>query len=177
MKIQTPRLLLRPAGEPDIEPLHRLWIEPGVRRFLWDDEEIPVDRARAVVLDSLEHWSSRHFGLWTLSLSAGAPLVGFCGFRPPEWAEAPELLFGLSATHWGRGLALEAARAAASYAFDTLGVTRVVAATDPPNTASVRVLERLGMRFERQGRLQGLETLFFKLDPADLTPPVVTRTS
>lgn len=59
----------------------------------------------------------------------------------------------------------------------TLGVTCVVAATDPPNTASVRVLERLGMRFERQGRLQGLETLFFKLDPADLTPPVVTRTS
>ena len=55
MKIQTPRLLLRPAGEPDIEPLHRLWIEPGVRRFLWDDEEIPVDRARAVVLDSLKH--------------------------------------------------------------------------------------------------------------------------
>ncbi len=169
MEIQTARLLLSPAGEPDIEPLHRLWIEPGVRRFLWDDEVIPVDRARAVVLASVEHWSSRRFGLWTLALSAGAPLVGFCGFRPAEWAEAPELLFGLSATHWGRGLALEAARAAASYAFDTLGVTFVVAATDPPNTASVTVLERLGMRFERQGQLDGLDTLFFTLDRDDLT--------
>ena len=177
MEIQTPRLLMRPAGEPDIEPLHRLWVEPAVRRFLWDDEEIPVDRARDVVRDSIEHWSSRRFGLWTLALAADAPLVGFCGFRPAEWAEAPELLFGLSATHWGRGLALEAARAAVTYAFDTLGVTGVVAATDPPNTASVRVLERLGMRFERQGRLEGLDTLFFALDPADLTEPVVPRTS
>ena len=176
-EIQTPRLRLRPAGEPDIEPLHRLWTEPEVRRFLWDDEVIPLDRARSVVLDSIEHWSSRRFGLWTLAPSADAPLVGFCGFRPAEWADAPELLFGLSATHWGRGLALEAARAAATYAFDTLGVTLVVAATDPPNTASVRVLERLGMRFERQGQLQGLETLFFRLGPADLTQRVVARTS
>ena len=46
MVLQTSRLLLRPAGEPDIEPLHRLWAEPGVRRFLWDDEVIPLDRAR-----------------------------------------------------------------------------------------------------------------------------------
>jgi RimJ/RimL family protein N-acetyltransferase len=51
---QTSRLRLRPAGEPDIEPLHRLWTEPGVRRVLWDDEVIPLDRARAVVLACLE---------------------------------------------------------------------------------------------------------------------------
>ena len=168
MEIQTARLLLSPAGEADIEPLHRLWIEPGVRRFLWDDEVIPVDRARAVVLDTIEHWASRHCGLWTLVPSADAPLVGFCGFRPAEWAEAPELLFGLSATHWGRGLALEAARAAATYGFDTLHAARIVAATDPPNTASVTVLERLGMRFERQGQLDGPDTLFFTLDRGQL---------
>ena len=171
MVLQTSRLLLRPAGEPDIEPLHRLWTEPGVRRFLWDDEVIRLDRARAVVLASLETWSSRRYGLWTVVPSAEAPLVGFCGFRPSEWAEAPELLFGLSATHWGRGLALEAARAAATWAFETLHATRIVAPTDPPNTASVKVLERLGMRFERQGRLQGLDTLFFTLDAADLERP------
>ena len=99
MVLQTSRLLLRPAGEPDIEPLHRLWTEPGVRRFLWDDEVIRLDRARAVVLASLETWSSRRYGLWTVAPSAEAALVGFCGFRPSEWAEAPELLFGLSATH------------------------------------------------------------------------------
>ena len=80
-------------------------------------------------------------------------------------------MFGLSATHWGRGLALEAARAVATWAFETLHATRIVAATDPPNTGSVKVLERLGMRFERQGRLQGLDTLFFTLDAADLKRP------
>ncbi len=176
MVLQTSRLLLRPAGKPDIEPLHRLWTEPGVRRFLWDDEVIPLDGARAVVLASLETWSSRRYGLWTVAPSAGAALVGFCGFRPAEWAEVPELLFGLSATHWGRGLALEAARAAVTYALETLHATRIVAATDPPNTASVKVLERLGMRFERQGRLQGLDTLFFTLERVDLLRSADDRT-
>ena len=90
---------------------------------------------------------------------------------PAEWTEAPELLFGLSATHWGHGLALEAAREAATYAFDMLGVPLVVAATDPPNTASVRVLERLGMRFERQGQLHGVDAVFYRLGPDDLTRP------
>ena len=61
-----------------------------------DNEVIPLDRARAVVLASLETWSSRRYGLWTVAPSAGAALVGFCGFRPAEWAEAPELLFGMS---------------------------------------------------------------------------------
>ena len=171
MVLQTSRLLLRPAGEPDIEPLHRLWTEPGVRRFLWDDEVIRLDRARAVVLASLETWSSRRYGLWTVVPSAEAPLVGFCGFRPSEWAEAPELLFGLSATHWGRGLALEAARAAATWAFETLHATRIVAATDPVGEGAGTAGDAVRMRFERQGRLQGLDTLFFTLDAADLERP------
>ena len=176
MVLQTSRLLLRPAGEHDIEPLHRLWTEPGVRRFLWDNEVIPLDRARTVVLDSLQSWSARRYGLWTLAPSAGAPLVGFCGFRLAEWTEAPELLFGLSATHWGRGLALEAARAAVVYACDTLHAPRIVAATDPPNTASVKVLKRLGMRFERQGRLHGHDTVFFVLERLDLPLSADDRT-
>ncbi len=60
------------------------------------------------------------------------------------------------------------AETAAAYVFDTLHAPQIVAATDPPNTASVTVLERLGMRFERQGQLQGLDALFFTLASGDL---------
>lgn len=88
MVLQTSRLLLRPAGEPDIEPLHRLWTEPGVRRFLWDDEVIPLDRARAVVLASLETWSSRRYGLWTVGRSATSRLLRVPPFRVGRGAGA-----------------------------------------------------------------------------------------
>jgi len=74
-----------------------------------------------------------------------------------------ELLFGLSPTHWGQGFATEAAEAVIRYAFETLGVTLVHASTDVPNQASVRVMERLGMHFERQATINGLDTLFYRL--------------
>ena len=50
-----------------------------------------------------------------------------------------------------------------AYAFDVLACPHVVAATDVPNTASARTLERLGMQFERRGALNGLDTLFYRL--------------
>ena len=88
MVLQTSRLLLRPAGEPDIEPLHRLWTEPGVRRFLWDDEVIRLDRARAVVLASLETWSSRRYGLWTVGRRGTGRLLRVPPFRVGRGAGA-----------------------------------------------------------------------------------------
>jgi [ribosomal protein S5]-alanine N-acetyltransferase len=60
-------------------------------------------------------------------------------------------------------VATEVARALLSHAFLTLGVTEVVAATDVPNHASVRVLERIGMQFERRSQPNGLDTLFYRL--------------
>jgi hypothetical protein len=45
--LTTARCLLHPIGPEDVEPLHDLWTSPGVRRFLWDDEVVPIERTRA----------------------------------------------------------------------------------------------------------------------------------
>jgi RimJ/RimL family protein N-acetyltransferase len=58
----------------------------------------------------------------------------------------------------------EAARAAVAFAFEALGYPSIWAATDPPNTASIRVMDRLGMRFERRASMNGLDTVFYGLD-------------
>ena len=158
----TDRLVLRPCADGDVEPLHRLWTEPDVRRFLWDDEEIPLEQAAAVVRQSHQDWRGRGYGLWTVRTADEGGLIGFCGFRPAEWRDAPELLFGLSRRTWGQGYATEAASAALDHLSGTLDLAEVVAATDVGNTASVRVLERLGMQLKRRGTLHGLDTLFYE---------------
>jgi ribosomal-protein-alanine N-acetyltransferase len=73
------------------------------------------------------------------------------------------LLFALWPQYWGQGLANEAARAVVAYVFEVLGRSEIVAAADVPNEASLRALRRLGMRRERRGSLNGLDTYFYRM--------------
>lgn len=157
--IETARLRLRPATAADVDVLHRLWTDPDVRRYLWDDRVIERDVAAAVVEASGKDWDERGYGLWVVE--EGGAAVGFAGFRSSEDDPRPELLFGFLPSHWHRGLATEAANAALDYAAHILRCDAVWGATDPPNEASVRVMKRAGMVFERRGTLNGLETLFY----------------
>ena len=87
-------------------------------------------------------------------------------------------MYGLAPAFWGRGLATEAARAVLAHGFGTVGLARVIAATDVPNTASTRVMERLGMRFTHRGTLNGLETVFYEIRRDDFeksVPPATAR--
>ncbi len=160
--LTSARLHLRPLEDGDVEAMHRLWTDADVRRFLWDDVVIPREQVAAIIAASADDFAQRGYGLWDVWLSSSGELVGFCGFRGSETGE-PELLYALAPAYWGCGLATEAAATALTYGFCQLGFPRVVAATDVPNRASVRVLERLGMTLERRGLLNGLDTLFFSL--------------
>lgn len=78
----------------------------------------------------------------------------------------PELLFGLRETDWGRGLAGEAASAVFRHGFVQLHLPAIGAATDLPNDRSIRLLARLGFRPLGEKRIQGLDTLMFRLTAA-----------
>ena len=171
MQIRTRRLSLEPYRLDDVRDLYSLWTDSAVRQYLWDDEIISWDRAADTVASCLDDWTVRRYGQWVVRRLTTAELIGFCGFRPAAWCPDPELLFGFAPGVWGQGFATEAAIAALRYGFGKRGFDRVVAATDVPNAASVRVLERLGMRLERRGRLDDLDTLFYALLSHDFGAP------
>lgn len=166
--IETARLRLKPVCVEDVDALHRLWTDPDVRRYLWDDVVIDRETARGVVLHSAKDWNEWGYGFWIVTPIDSDDVAGFVGFRSSAERDEPELLFGFLARYWHRGLATEAARAALSYLFETVGWKSAWAATDPPNAASVRVLERLRMTFDRRGELHGLDTLFYRIDATDV---------
>jgi ribosomal-protein-alanine N-acetyltransferase len=143
--IRSERLLLRPWAEDDIDALHQLWLDPEVRRFLWDDIAITRERAAEAVHAHFESVTTRRIGYWALHPADDEPLIGFCGFRPIEEIPEIEIVYGLLPAFWGRGLATEAARAALAYLRET-GYTRVYARSDAPNEKSIAVLRRLGFR-------------------------------
>jgi RimJ/RimL family protein N-acetyltransferase len=157
--LRTPRLLLRPCAESDRDALHALWTDPDVRRYLWDDEVIPVERAAAEIRASVASFEAEEIGCWVVCPAGSAEPVGFAGLRRIE--EGVEILFALLPRFWGRGLATEAARAVLEYGLPRLG--RILGRTDTPNRRSVRVLERLGMEFEGERPVQGLPTLHYAI--------------
>lgn len=160
--LETPRLRLRPCRIEDVDALHAIWTDPAVRRYLWDDVVIPRTLAEQVVAASVADWMTQGYGQWIVYRD-GTDAAGFAGLRLSAWCDAPELLFGLLPAHWGQGLATEAARAVIDDGFDRLGLNAIVAATDTPNVASARVLDRVGMSFERRGVLNGLDTVFYAM--------------
>lgn len=140
------RVWIRRVRRDDFAWLHDLWREREVRRYLFDDTEISIDDASDLFEQSLAHAALWGGGLWAVFELSGGPGIGFVGLRRSSAHEPPELLFGLAPSHWGRGLASEAARQILRFAFEDLGAERLRAETDPPNVASQRVLVRLGMK-------------------------------
>lgn len=162
-RITTGRLVMRPYREEDLEPLWRLWTDPDVRRFLWDDRVIERGEAEDAMRDGLALAAEHGLGHWAVTLRDDPALIGFCGLRfldaPPE----VELLYGLAPAYWGRGLATEAARAWLERGFAQHGLARIWALTDYGNIRSEQVMQRLGMQFDARIDHHGLDTIRYVL--------------
>jgi ribosomal-protein-alanine N-acetyltransferase len=168
--IQTARMELRPLRSADGDLVHRMWTNPDVRRFLFDDQIVPRARVDEEIAASAARFGAGTCGLWAMRDLRGDALVGFCGYRPFHDPPQLQLLYGLDPACWGKGFATEAARAMLRHGFLVHGFDPIVACTDAPNVASVRVMERAGMRFEKRVMVDGLDTIYYVLSRAELAP-------
>lgn len=166
-------LILQPCTEAHIDLLHAHWLEPEVRRYLWDGRLIERETVREVVASSLESSQRYGYGLWVLLSKPEGGFRGVCGLRegPPA---GPELLYSVSAKHWGAGIATESARTVLRYAFEALSLACVTATVDKPNVASLRVLEKLGFYVVEEKPVQGNWIVSYEISAEHLTllPPL-----
>jgi ribosomal-protein-alanine N-acetyltransferase len=159
--IETVRLRLRSFTLGDIDGLHNLWNEPGLRKFLWDNEPVSTDHVKEIIEKSIALFQTRAFGLWAIIHKQREALIGFCGFWHFHEPPTLELLYGLSESYWHQGLGQEAATELLSYGFDKLGFDRIEASTDSANRASIVVMERLGMKFWKRETTNSLDTIYY----------------
>lgn len=173
MMLETKRLTLTPAARTDHACLHAMFVEPGVRRVIFDDLIIPPEQTAEIIETSEGLFATKRFGLWAARrkepAAGDAPLIGFGGlwyFRdPPEL----ELLYGVGDAHVKRGYGREIAHAVVRYAFETLALPDVRASTHPLHVDSRRVLEALGFVCERQAVAAGIDTVFYTQSATDWT--------
>jgi RimJ/RimL family protein N-acetyltransferase len=144
--LETARLVLRLIAADDAAALHRISNEPGVRRFLWDDEPVEKATIQDLISQSTRMFSTEGLGLFGIRRRGSESLIGFCGLVRLVDMKEPELAFELTQRAWGEGLATEASISCLRHAFAGVGLERVIAGVDAENAASARVIEKLGMR-------------------------------
>ncbi|MFZ2005000.1 MAG: GNAT family N-acetyltransferase [Stellaceae bacterium] len=146
--LRTPRLLLRQWRDDDYEPFAAMSADPGLTEFLLPPDEQWVARAR-------QRWAEHGFGQFVVELPGEAPFIGVVGLSDlhPLVPAGPaiEAAWRLARPYWGKGYALEAARAAVEDGFFRLRLDEIVAITVVGNQRSRRVMERLGMTRDVDG--------------------------
>jgi RimJ/RimL family protein N-acetyltransferase len=159
--MRTERLLFAPWMESDWLALRPIATDPEVMRYINDGQAWPDDRIRSFVERQMDCYRLRGYCLWRLTEESSGETIGFCGLQPLEGTPEVEIGWWLRRSHWGHGLATEAARAALGYGFGRAGLERIVAIALPENRASLRVMEKLGMRYERDIQHRGFEVVLY----------------
>ena len=133
-------------------------------RYIRDGSSWPEELSRQFVMRQIELFRERKFCLWKLLPKEGGRLIGFCGLQPLPGTPDIEIGWWLARVWWGRGLATEAARAALGDGFARVGLGRIVAIAQPANTASIRIMRKLGMRYERMTESRGIPVVLYSVE-------------
>lgn len=152
-ELRTTRLLLRSFDLGDVPDLARL---AGANEIAATTLKIPhpyaEDDARSFLANASEDFSAGRAVIFAISILAGSELCGAVGLHIADSYRRAELGYWIGVPFWGRGYATEAASAAVEFGFHTLHLNRIYAHHFSGNTASQRVLEKIGMRHEGRFR-------------------------
>lgn len=162
-ELETARLRLRLFSPTDLDPMCDITSDPEVMRYIGYGH--PLTREETLTnLDMIVNgFRRRGYGRWALERRDTGALIGYCGLSSGNPAVGIELAYMLARDEWGKGLVLEAGRAALRYGFETLGVNSIAGLTFHDNRRSRTVLERLGMKFIRDANYFGFDCVHYAL--------------
>jgi ribosomal-protein-alanine N-acetyltransferase len=161
--IETDRLTLRGFGLDDLNRLAEILGDPQVMRYMPGDEPWPREWAERELRNLIEHWGRHGYGRWAVVDREDDRMIGWCGLGfLPELNET-EVAYLLDKDYWNRGYATEAARISLKYAFEEAGLDRIIALAFPENAASIRVMEKIGMRYEKMTHVWRLDLVQYEI--------------
>lgn len=168
MKIlETERLLLRHLSVDDAAFMLELMNEPSYIRFIGDRKIRTLEGATVSITNGpIASYAKNGFGLYLVELKETGESIGICGLIKRDTLENVDIGYAFLPKFWLKGYAIESAMAVKDYARNVLGLKRMVGIADPENAGSIRVLEKIGMKFEKMIRLSedDIDLKLFSLD-------------
>ncbi|MDR7314216.1 GNAT family N-acetyltransferase [Brevibacillus nitrificans] len=172
--LETERLYLRHQTLDDAAFILELVNDPAWLQFIGDRGVRTLDDARSYIANgAIKSYERDGFGFYLVERKEDHTLLGMCGLVKREGLEDVDIGFAFLPDYRSKGYAYEAASAVMQYAKETLGLTRVVAITTQDNHSSGRLLEKLGLRFERLVQMPN-DTELLRLFVYDASPASTT---
>ncbi|MFT5748299.1 MAG: RimJ/RimL family protein N-acetyltransferase [Saprospiraceae bacterium] len=164
--LKTNRLHLREFHLNDADFILKLVNSPSWLNFIGDKKVKNTAEAEKFIQEKLlVSYQINRFGLWLVELKTTNTPIGMCGLVNRENLEGIDIGFALLSEHAGQGYGFESATATMNYAKNTLQLSKVVAITNPENIASIRLLNKIGLQFEKKMMLSPIgSVLLFSAD-------------
>ncbi|MEO8149013.1 MAG: GNAT family N-acetyltransferase [Bacteroidia bacterium] len=154
--LETDRLFLRQFELNDAQSFFGLNEDTEVIKFTGDSAFNSVETAENF-LKSYNHYEQYGFGRWAVILKHDDAFAGWCGLKYTPEKDEVDLGFRFFKKYWNNGYATEVATACIDYGFNQLGLTKIVGRVMNENIASIKVLTRVGMKFEKDYDFHGHE--------------------
>ena len=152
--LETERLLLRYLSSEDAEFILELLNEPSFIRNIGDRGVRTIEDANSYIVNGpVASYAKNGFGLCLVKLKETNESIGMCGLIRRDTLEDVDIGYAFLPKFWSKGYAVESAQAVKEYAKNVIGLDRIVAITDPENEGSIRVLEKIGLKFEKMVKL------------------------
>src|SRR5262245_16393466 len=164
---ETPRLVLRRLTLDDAEFILRLLNEPSFLEFIGDKGVRTLEDACNYLLTGpIATYQAFGFGLYHTRLKHDDTPIGMCGLVRREALRDADIGFAFFPEFWSKGYAIEAAAPVLEHAGRVLGLTRIVGIAKPENEASIRLLRKLGMKYEGRVRVmpEGPEDVLYGIE-------------
>ena len=161
-------MLLRMFRPDALDDLAALFADPNVLRYVGDGKPASREEADRALQSIIKHWQTNGFGRWAVVDKQTQKFIGFGGLR--SLFGEPEVVYHLATAHWGKGFATELAHAALRFGFEDRGFDRIVAIAKPLNSASIHVMEKLGMKFEKNATYYDIEVVQYGITRDEFEP-------
>ena len=162
--VETERLILRRLTAADAEFILELLNDPSFLRFIGDRGVRNVEDARRYIeTGPVAMYAEHGFGMFLVQLKGDAVPIGICGLMKRESLPDVDVGFAFLPRFWSQGYAIESASAVVALGQRAFGLKRIAGITKPGNRSSIKVLERLGLKFEKLVKLsaEGEDTALY----------------
>ncbi len=158
---ETSRLLLREFNLEDASNLFHLNSNPNVVRYTGDEAFEAIEEAK-LFLENYQDYHLNGYGRWAVITKENNRFIGWCGLKLSD--NETDIGFRFFEEEWNKGYATESALACLEYGFEQLRINQIVGRAMRANVASIKVLEKIGLTFEKDFVFEDQEGVLYKIE-------------
>lgn len=161
--LETNHLLLRAFDICDAENFYQLNLNPNVIKYTGNSAFKDISEARKF-LENYSDYQRNGYGRWAVINKSTNQFLGWCGLKYDEDLDETDIGFRFFECFWNLGFATESAKACLDYGFNELHLKTIVGRAMKENMASIKVLEKIGLKFEKAFDFDGQEGVVYKIE-------------